>query len=77
MSKGSVSCRLNILLAERRLTVADLHKATGLSRTLLYLMQRDDLQRVDLQSLATLCDFLDCEVSDLLFYEKKSTKTDA
>lgn len=67
---GSITCRLNILLAERRLTVADLHKATGLSRTLLYLMQRDDLQRIDLQSLATLCDYLDCDVADLFSFKK-------
>ena len=69
MPKRSVTCRLNILLAERRLSVAEVHKQTGLSRTLLYLMQRDELQRIDLESLAAICDFLECDISDILALE--------
>jgi len=69
MLKRSVTCRLNILLAERRLSVAEVHKQTGLSRTLLYLMQRDELQRIDLESLAAICNFFECEISDMLVLE--------
>lgn len=57
-----------MMLAERRLTVADLHRETGISRTLLYLMYNDELSRVDLDSLDKLCAFFDCQVSDLLVY---------
>lgn len=70
MLRRSITCRLNILLAERRLSVAEVHKQTGLSRTLLYLMQKDELQRIDLDSLTTLCNFFECEVSDMLALEK-------
>lgn len=70
MRKGSITCRLNILLAEKRMTVAELHKITGVSRTLLYLMYRDELQRIDIGSLAELCHFFDCKVEDIFIYKK-------
>jgi len=70
MGNGVIRCRLNILLAERRMTVAELHKVTGVSRTLLYLMYRDDLQRIDIGSLAELCHFFDCKVEDIFIYSK-------
>jgi len=68
-----ITCKLHMLLAERRLTVADLHRETGISRTLLYLMFNDELSRVDIASLDKLCEFFNCQVSDLLAYRQQET----
>lgn len=64
-----------MLLAERRLTVADLHRETGISRTLLYLMFNDELSRVDISSLDKICEFFDCEVSDLLVRKRSDAQS--
>ena len=66
-----ITCKLHMLLAERRLTVADLHRDTGISRTLLYLMFNDELSRVDIASLDKLCEFFGCQVSDLLVHQSE------
>lgn len=65
-----ISCRLHMLMAEKRMNISDLHRETGLSRTLLTLMHKDELSRIDLESLNTLCNYFDCEVGDIILFQK-------
>ena len=65
-----ISCRLHMLMAEKRMNISDLHRETGLSRTLLTLMHKDELSRIDLASLNTLCNYFDCEVDDIILFQK-------
>lgn len=60
-----IKCRLNILLAERRMNVAELHRLTGVSRTMLYLMSRNEASRIDMDALEKVCRCLGCSVGDL------------
>lgn len=60
-----IKCRLNILLAERRMNVAELHRQTGVSKTMLYLMYNDEASRIDLEALEKVCRCLGCSVGDL------------
>lgn len=57
-----------MLMAEKRINISDLHRETGLSRTLLTLMHKDQLSRIDLESLNTLCNYFKCGVEDLLLF---------
>jgi putative transcriptional regulator len=57
-----------MLMAEKRINISDLHRETGLSRTLLTLMHKDQLSRIDLESLNTLCNYFKCGVEDLLSF---------
>ena len=57
-------------MAEKRMNISDLHRETGLSRTLLTLMHKDELSRIDLESLNTLCNYFDCEVGDIILFQK-------
>lgn len=59
-----------MLMAKKRINVSELHRETGVSRTLLTLMHKNDVSRVDIESLNTLCEFFECTVHDLLTYEK-------
>ena len=59
-----------MLMAEKRMNISDLHRETGLSRTLLTLMHKDELSRIDLASLNTLCNYFDCEVGDIILFQK-------
>lgn len=65
-----INCRLHMLMAEKRMNISDLHRETGLSRTLLTLMHKDELSRIDLESLNTLCNYFDCEVGDIILFQK-------
>jgi len=65
-----IQCRLHMLMAERRLKVVDLHRETGLSRTLLTLMHNGTISRIDMESLDKLCEYFDCEVGDILKRER-------
>jgi putative transcriptional regulator len=60
-----IRCNLNILLAKQRMNVAELHRATGVSKKLLHLMHNGTVARVDLDSLEKVCRTLNCSVGDL------------
>ena len=60
--------RLPILLAERKLRVADVVRATKLSKTTLHKLYNEESKRIDFETINTLCRFLDCQVGDLFEY---------
>jgi putative transcriptional regulator len=66
-----IHCRLHMLMAERRINISELHRETGLSRTLLTLMYKDEVSRIDIASLDKLCEFFNCDVGDILTREQK------
>lgn len=65
-----INCNLHMLMAKKRINISELHRETGVSRTLLTLMHKNEVSRVDIESLNVLCEFFECTVSDLLTYEK-------
>jgi putative transcriptional regulator len=65
-----IHCRLNLLMAERRLNVSELSRATGISRTMLSNLYNDDFARIDVETLDKLCNFFACDVGDLLTQKK-------
>lgn len=58
--------RLPELLEERGLSRARVCKDLDLQRTNLNRYYRDEFQRVDANLVVRLCEYLDCEISDLL-----------
>lgn len=64
--KQVIKCRLKVLLAERDLTQKELAEKTGLQPNLISKMNRNVLKHYPIEAIDAICDFLDCEVSDLL-----------
>lgn len=64
-----VSSNLARLMGERRLRVSDAMRGTGLSRNAIKGLYNNTARRVDLETVALLCEFLDCEIQDLLELE--------
>ena len=62
--------RLPILLAERKLRVADVARATKLSKTTLHKLYNEESKRIDFETIDKLCSFLNCQVSDLFEYRE-------
>ena len=63
--------RLPLLLAEKRLKVADAVRETGISKTTLHKIYNDQSTRIDFDTIDKLCEYLDVKVGDIFEYIKK------
>jgi len=61
-----IVCNLPVLLAERRMKVADVARETGMSKTTLYKLYNGQSPRIDFETIEKLCLLLNVEVGDLL-----------
>ena len=61
-----IVCNLPVLLAERRMKVADVARETGLSKTTLHKLYNGQSTRIDFETIEKLCLLLNVEVGDLL-----------
>jgi len=53
------------MLGERKLKVSDLSRETGINRGTLMRLYHETAERIDLASIALLCDYFECQVGDL------------
>ena len=65
-----VICKLPILLAERKMRVADLIRGTGINKTTLHKLYNGELTRIDLDTIDRICEHLDIQVGDLFVFDK-------
>lgn len=63
-----IHCNLSVLLAERRLKISRVAADTGLSRTTLTALAYNDSQGIQMNTLNTLCIYLDICPSDLFSF---------
>ena len=61
---------LAVLLAERKLKVADLVRSTGINKSTLHKLYNDESARIDFETIDKICIALDIEVGDLLIFKK-------
>lgn len=61
-----IVCNLPVLLAERRMKVADVARATGMSKTTLHKLYNGQSTRIDFETIEKLCLLLNVEVGELL-----------
>ena len=61
---------LAVLLAERKLKVADLVRSTGINKSTLHKLYNDESVRIDFETIDKICIALDVEVGDLLIFKK-------
>ena len=56
-------------MAEKRLRVADVVRATGMSKSTLHKLYNDESSRIDFETIDKLCEFLEVNVGDLFEYK--------
>ncbi|WP_335924794.1 helix-turn-helix transcriptional regulator [Shewanella indica] len=61
-----IRCHLARMMGERKMRIADVARATGLSRATITLLYKETAQKVDLEALDKLCELFDCGISELL-----------
>ncbi|MCC9196764.1 helix-turn-helix transcriptional regulator [Arthrobacter sp. zg-Y820] len=63
---SSVHCRLDELLAERKLTLTELSKRVDVSIVNLSVLKNDRAKAIRFSTLTAICRALDCSIGDLL-----------
>ncbi|WP_440453922.1 helix-turn-helix domain-containing protein [Psychrobacter sp. ASPA161_9] len=63
-----ILCNLPVLLAERRMKVADLIRMTGISKSTMHKIYNEQTSRIDFETMDKICEALDIEVGDLFTY---------
>jgi len=67
---SGIHCRLDELLAERSMTLAALSERVGVSVVNLSVLKNDRARAIRYSTLAAICEALDCQVGDLLTWER-------
>ena len=74
---GKIINKLRVLLAEkaekeqRNIPLKEVERKTGITWTTLQSWANNKVTRFDEPVIIALCDFLECEVGDLLVYRKE------
>ena len=63
-----ILCNLPVLLAERRMKVADLIRTTGISKSTMHKIYNEQTSRIDFETIDKICEALDVGVGDLFTY---------
>lgn len=61
-----IDIRLDVLLAEQKMTLTELSEKVGIHITNLSKLKNGDVSFIRLETLGKLCETLDCEPGDLL-----------
>lgn len=69
MDRGRVRIRVDELLEERGMTVADLVAQTGLSYNTALALKRNASKTLRLDTIARICDALGVQIGRILVYE--------
>ena len=64
--------KLRIILAKKKLKMSDVVNGTSLSKTTVRALFYETAKGIQFQTLQTLCNYLNCEVGDLLEIEKEA-----
>lgn len=63
-----IRIHLSSLLGERKMFQSDLAKMTGIRPSTISQMYRENIQRINIQHLNSICNVLECSIFDLIEY---------
>ncbi|MBL7668726.1 helix-turn-helix transcriptional regulator [Moraxella osloensis] len=69
-----IKCKLPLLLAEKRLKVADAVRETGISKTTLHKIYNEQSTRIEFETIDKLCAFLELTVDELFEHIPNDTE---
>lgn len=62
--------RLDRIMADRKISLNELSEKVGISTTNLSLLKNGKVKGIRFETLDKICEVLECEISDILEYEK-------
>lgn len=66
-----VKNNLRILMAKEKMTIRDVHKATGLSEVTISKLYHEKSTTIGFETIYKICNLFNCEVGDLLYLEEQ------
>ena len=60
-----IKCNLSRILGEKKIKISDVSRDTGINRGTLTRLYQETAERIDLEVMDQLCDYLKCEVGEL------------
>lgn len=70
IESGSIQFKLHRILKERKLSKNKLSVMSGVRFDTIHRFCKGDLSRIDLEILCRLCSALECEIEDIIEYQK-------
>lgn len=67
-----IHSNLSTLMGSRRMNIQDVCNATGLSRNTVAFLYKDQVKRIDYETLDKLCDLFGCDVGEVLKHDRES-----
>lgn len=61
-------CHLSTLMGREKLTISEVMRRTGLSRNAVTALYEERAKRIDLNTIARLCELFECTVDELIEY---------
>ena len=68
-----VRCHLSRMMGERKMKIVDVARETGLHRNSITLLYNETANRIDLETIDSLCELFHCSVGDLFEYCPSNT----
>lgn len=60
-----IKCNLSRIMGEKKLKISDVSRDTGINRGTLTRLYQETAERIDLEVMDQLCEYLHCDVGDL------------
>ena len=71
---GRIRCRLKKLMKQKHISIYELSRLADIKYDVLKRYCSDDIIKFDANILSKLCYSLECEIDDILQYERSKTK---
>lgn len=62
---------LDVMLAKRKMSVSELSERVGITLSNISILKTGKAKAIRFSTLEAICDVLDCQVSDILEYQKE------
>lgn len=69
---GKIVLRLDRMMVERKISLNELAERVGISNVNMSKIKNNKVTAIRFSTLAAICEVLDCEVGDILEYQKKN-----
>lgn len=60
-----IKCNLSRILGEKKLKISDVSRDTGINRGTLTRLYQETAERIDIEVMDQLCEYLNCSVGEL------------
>lgn len=66
----AIRVNLDVMLAKRKMSVTELSDKVGITMANMSILKNEKAKAIRFSTLEKICEILDCQVGDILIYEK-------